>query len=205
MYYTQIVLNTTQRSTIQALDDVYKQHKLIMSGFKEYTKQKLGRVLYRIECPSDGRIAAIIQSNVPPTYAADLVQSPAVIAIETKEVLFSGKQEPTFNEGLAYRFRMRANTVIKKNGKRIGIIRETALRLWFEKRAQQMGVTLCDYDVIDEGYVKGKKAGKEILFKIAKYEGLLTVEDGEKFSKLYVNGFGHARSFGCGLISLARI
>jgi len=205
MYYTQIVLNPAHRNTIQMLNDVYKQHRFIMSGFKKYSTQKLGRVLYRMEIPDDGRLAAIVQSVVPPTYEPDLAHSRAIIAIDTKEVLFAGKSEPVFNDGMAYRFRLRANTVVTRDGKRIGLIHEKALRDWFERRAVGMGVSLHGYDVIDEGYIRGNKDGKEIMFKIARYEGVLMVRDREKFTETFINGFSHAKGFGCGLISLARV
>ncbi len=204
MYYTQIILNPTSRKTMEIMKDVYKQHILIMSGFKDYDAEELGRVLYRIEMTDSGKLTAIVQSFVLPTYRVELAHD-YFKSTKTKEVLFSGKPEPLFSKGMSFRFRLRANTVVTRNGKRIGLIYETALREWFEKRTPAMGISLRGYDVIDEGYIQGKRNGKDIRFKIARYEGLLKVEEKDIFSRAYINGFGHARGFGCGLISLARI
>lgn len=205
MHYTQIVLNPARRRTIEIMNDVYKQHKFIMSGFENYDKETLGRVLYRMECADQRGLRAIVQSVNPPTYNVELRRSRFVSTIESKEVLFAGRSEPMFADGSAYGFRLRANTVVTRDGKRIGLINEKPLRDWFERRASEIGVSLRGYDVIDEGYMRGDKAGKEIIFKIARYEGILAIQDGRKFSSVFTSGFGHAKGFGCGLISLARM
>ncbi len=205
MYYTEIVLNPAHRRTTAILQDVYNQHRFIMSGFKKYSAEALGRVLYRIEMTDDGRLSIIIQSFVSPTYETDLARIRAILSINTKEVLFSGRSEPVLSNGMAYRFRLRANTVITRDGKRIGLIHEKALRDWFERRAAAMGVSLHGYDVMDEGYIRGSKDGKEIMLKIARFDGLLVIKDGSKFTDKFIDGFGHAKGFGCGLISLARV
>jgi len=205
MYYTQIILNPAHRGTVEIMNDVYKQHKFIMSGFKKYGPEAIRRVLYRMETMDDERLAAIVQSVVSPTYEADLAHNHDVIGISTKEVLFAGKPEPVFNNEMVYRFRLRVNTVVTRDGKRIGLIHENALRDWFERRAEGIGVSLHSYDVIDEGYVRGNKYGKEIIFKIARYEGVLMIRDGEQFTATFISGFGHGKGFGCGLISLAKV
>lgn len=204
MYYTQIILNPVNRFTVGILDDVYKQHKFIMSGFRTYSSREAGRVLYRMEPPKDG-LSAIVQSFVPPLYAPDLLHTGAIASVQTKQVMFAGEARPRFKDNAAYRFRLRANTVVTRKGKRMGLIHEKPLREWFEKRAESIGVTLHGYDVVDEGYLQGAGNGKNIMVKVAMYEGTLAVQDEKKFSAAFVGGFGHAKGFGCGLISLARI
>jgi CRISPR system Cascade subunit CasE len=204
MYYTEITLNPCNKHTIRIFDDVYKQHKFIMLGFRNFRPNELGRALYRIETTENGRLSAIVQSIVPPTYPGDFPHKGVIAATKTKEVLFAGKTEPEFKDGTSYYFRLRANTVVTREGKRIGLIHEEALREWFEIRTQEIGVSLQGYDVIDEGYIRGDKDGRSIMFKIARYEGILLVKYGEKFSKAFIGGFGHAKAFGCGLISLAK-
>jgi CRISPR system Cascade subunit CasE len=204
MYYTQIAFNPANRHAIRVLNDVYEQHRFIMSGFKNYDAQKVGRVLYRMEITDEGGLSAIVQSIVSPTYDSGLPHSGAIAATKTKHVLFAGKAEPEFKNGGSYRFRLRANTVVTRERKRIGLIREEALRKWFEERTEGIGVSLQGYGVVDEGYLRGDKDGENMMFKIARYEGTLLVQDGKTFSAAFVGGFGHAKGFGCGLISLAR-
>ncbi len=203
MYYTLIIFNPVNRFTIGILDDVYKQHEIIMSGFKTYNAREVGRVLYRMEPPDE--CLAIIQSFVPPKYDSVSHYQGAITSVQTKHVTFAGEAEPRFRGNTAYRFRLRANTVVTRKGKRIGLIHEGPLREWFEKRIESIGVTLHSYDVVDEGYLQGNRNGKNIMFKVARYEGTLVIRDEKKFLTAFVGGFGHAKGFGCGLISLARI
>jgi len=48
-----------------------------------------------------------------------------------------------------------------------------------------------------------KSDGKRITLAMAKYKGLLEVVDAKKMRKALCFGIGHAKSFGCGLITLA--
>ena len=163
------VIPALRRSMVMIMNDVYKQHKFIMSGFENYDKETLGRVLYRMECADQGGLCAIVQSVNPPTYNVELHRSRFVSTIESKEVLFAGRSEPMFADGSAYGFRLRANTVVTRDGKRIGLINEKPLRDWFERRAPGIGVSLRVYDVIDEGYIRGDKMVKSHL-QIADFE-----------------------------------
>ena len=204
MYYTQIIFDPANGHTIRIMDDVYKQQRFIMFGFKNYSAQQVGRVLYRIEITDEGSLSAIVQSIVPPTYDTGFLHSGIIAATSRKHVLFAGHAEPEFNSGVTYHFRLRANTVVTREGKRIGLVDEEALRKWFEERTESIGVSHQGYDVVDEGYLRGDKNGNNIMFKIARYEGTLIIRDGKRFSAAFVGGFGHAKGFGCGLISLAR-
>jgi CRISPR system Cascade subunit CasE len=203
MYYTHIIFNPVNRYTIGILNDVYKQHEFIMSGFKTYGAQEIGRVLYRMEPPNEG-FSAIVQSVVPPTYDPGSHHRGAIASARTKQVMFAGEAEPRFKNDMAYRFRLRANTVFTRQGKRIGLMHEEALREWFEPRTESIGVSLHGYHVIDEGHLRGNRNGKHLTFKVARYEGTLFIRDGRRFSAAFIGGFGHAKGFGCGLISLSR-
>lgn len=82
---------------------------------------------------------------------------------------------------------------------------ETAAVDWIKKRGVTHGYVLNSVEAT--GYrwnalpEKNRKAG----FSSMDYEGVLTVEDPELFSKMLVSGLGPSKAFGCGLMLIRRV
>jgi CRISPR system Cascade subunit CasE len=104
-------------------------------------------------------------------------------------------------------FRLRANTVVTRDGKRLGLVREDALRDWLLRRAESIGAEFLGFDVADEGYSYGKQGGnngksRRLAFKAARFDGRLRVRDPELFAQKLAQGVGPAKGFGHGLLSV---
>lgn len=199
MYISQLTLNRMDRLTMRRLSNVYRLHQFVMSGFSEY--DHLSRVLYRVEPEiKNNTVQILLQSNLKPVWKD--TDDEKMLQFQVKELT------PHFSNGNQYRFRLRANPVVKKDGKRYGLIRDDALLEWIRKKEKIVGALFQNLIVIDEGYLNGsrKKSDKtdNIKIKAVRYEGVLSINDAELFTKALNNGIGPAKAFGCGLLSLAR-
>jgi|GEM_PF-6409013 len=202
MYITQIVIDCMDRHAMRTLSDIYRLHQLVMTGFMQYDEPS--RVLFRVEPEvRETFVRLLIQSHLKPSWEQTDQWQRSIIAVQIKE--FS----PQFRKGTQFRFRLRANPVVKKNGKRQGLIRDEVIVEWLKSKEERIGATFPSVLSIDEGYVTGnKKVGEKIdrvNIKTVRYEGSLKVTDANKFHEAFTKCIGPAKAFGCGLISLARM
>ncbi|ABK18507.1 type I-E CRISPR-associated protein Cas6/Cse3/CasE [Syntrophobacter fumaroxidans] len=202
MYLSLLSLDRLHRGTMRLLSDIYLLHKGIMSGF---TRCGDGlRVLFRVEPENDDRIVRImVQSDGSPSWELFTERHPCVIDMRTK--VFS----PALRAGHSYRFRLRANPAVKRNGKRYGLIRDETLEEWLRRKEPALGLQFRSVLALDEGYVTGHKEGsghpQRINIKTARFEGILTVSEPHLVQNALCCGIGPAKAFGCGLLSLARV
>ena len=191
MYLSKIELDPLQRNTQKILSNIYEAHQLVMRGFRAYDKEEIGRVLFRIEPEkAENQVAVLVQSEVGPEWN-DLPD------ISTKS------WEPALRKGARYRFRLRANPVVTRDGKRFGLVGEEAQRRWLGRK--DLGLLWQDYRVIDEGYMKMRRSeNREVSYKSVRYDGIVRIDDPIKAMQALIGGIGPAKGFGFGLLSLAR-
>lgn len=80
------------------------------------------------------------------------------------------------------------------------------LALWLREKAARCGfdcnhlspVTVLRYEPVDQPRDKGG----DLRFSIADFSGELEVTDAQQFAQTALNGLGHQRGFGCGLLLL---
>jgi len=134
---------------------------------------------------------------------------------ETKcyQTLLSG-----LHEGQLLRFRLRANPVrsssAEKNpvtgrGKVFAHVTLEQQKEWLMERAEKLGFALTEpsFDVVHSEWKKFRKAigaKKEVSLRIADFEGRLTVVNPELVKNALTLGVGRAKSYGCGLLTVAR-
>lgn len=200
MFLTQLCLNRLDRNVMKTMTDVYRLHQTVMKGFTAY--EDVSRVLFRVEPEvRNGSVVVLVQSAEVPDwrFAED---NGGIVAARVKEFA------PSFRKGDLFRFRLRANPTVTRNGKRYGLIRDDDLLGWFRKKEEKLGIRLTSATVIDEGYISGRKRTEKgnhrLDLKTARFEGMLSVVQPESFGEALSTGIGPAKAFGCGLLSLAR-
>lgn len=201
MFLSQLYLKRLDRVAMKALADVYRLHQVVMKGFAAYSSTD--RVLYRVEPEErNGQVTILVQSLQKPDWSCFTDANSGVASTRIKEFSLAFKADDTFN------FRLRANPVVTRDGKRYGLIRDESLLEWLGKKEKAVGARFCSMSVIDEGYVTGNKVNQEkqhrMSLKIARFEGVLEVVDPVVFEEVFSLGIGPAKAFGCGLLSLAR-
>lgn len=158
--------------------------------------------LFRVEQRQTGKGAVLLmQSAIRPL---EFVGNASLIA-PTKTLdlsqLFAGQ---------ALRFRLTANVIktIKdqKNPEkkvRVPLIREDEQQIWLARKLE--GAATLDEVTLQKNaplfFHRGGSAGKLVTVT---FDGVLTVTSPEVFRNLVASGIGAAKSFGCGLLTLAR-
>ncbi|EMR12520.1 Cse3 family CRISPR-associated protein [Methylophaga lonarensis MPL] len=202
MYLSKVKLNWAQAK------NPYEQHRALWLLFPDRSEDSRD-FLFRVEKYVKGQGAdVIVQSQWQPQ------PSDAVELLATRELHLS------LQAGQRLRFRLRANPIksIKderkgeqiKNGRlykrsvRVPLIHEDQQKSWLARKLSD-AVLLHTVTIQPELPLNFRKQKEQRSGKIQPvlFEGIFTVKSPEALLKLMNEGIGPAKSFGCGLLSLA--
>jgi len=123
--------------------------------------------------------------------------------------------------GKRFRFRLRANPCVKRDGKRLGLLRTYEQEIWLERKAKQHGFLLpqlasfdfseapqarIDVRISQEQMLRGKQhIGNGIRIYSVLYDGILMVTEPDGFRSALQTGIGHGKAMGLGLMSVVPI
>lgn len=109
--------------------------------------------------------------------------------------------------GARYRFRLLANPTVTREGKRYGLTREHEQLAWIARQGERHGFSVlgCVRGADERLQVRQGRSGNRITLHTALFEGLLQTEAPEPLRRGMLNGFGHGKAMGLGLLSLARV
>lgn len=136
--------------------------------------------------------------------------------------------EPQLPEGAFLRFDLRVNPAVSRRGedgisrrhdvlmdaKRqvespqdVGMAMEKAGSAWLSARSTSLGLAVEGGSVLQTTYRQHRLAqkGKSIEFSSLDYRGTARVTDPEALRRALLDGVGHARGFGCGLLLVKRL
>lgn len=151
--------------------------------------------LYRIESNGDrAAVSLLLQSQSPPVN-----ESRHVKVLRTKPL------EIRVLEGTALRFLLCANPIKRLNEARcrVPLICDEDLTAWLARKMD--GACLLETAAVEgKKNVYFRKKGMAGKLVTVTYAGILRVKDSEGVLALVRSGIGPAKSFGCGLLSLAR-
>jgi len=216
MYLSKITLQPNAQTAVELAklhsNGAYASHQLL---WRLFTEEQERNFIFRQE---------IGQGGMPLFYVLSQTQPLSNPLLQVSSKVFA----PKLSAGQRLAFKLRANPTIcvTENGKqkRHDVLMHTkrqykgerfapkelefltfeAAQQWLmnEKRLSAWGIQL-DAAPEVQAYTqhrtqKGKK--RTIQFSSVDFEGLLTVENPEKFLQQYAQGFGRAKSLGCGLM-----
>jgi CRISPR system Cascade subunit CasE len=188
--------------------DPYQLHKIIWQLFPDQADD--GRsFLFRVESIRQKCEQHILLQSIsrPQATSGELI-----MLKEPKEVHFDIKA------GNSYRFMLCANPTKKindKNGKdknqgkvRVPLIRDEEIVAWLKRHlagsAEVDSVELVQKNLLH--FYKNKSGDKHVgKIQTVTFLGILTVEEPELLLTKITTGIGPAKSFGCGLLTLAKI
>jgi CRISPR system Cascade subunit CasE len=123
--------------------------------------------------------------------------------------------------GDRFRFRLRANCCVTRNGKRLGLLRPQDQEAWVERKAQRHGFSLprlpssnnsgtspdrVDVRISQEQMLRGRQhTGNGVRIYSVLYDGILSVTEPGKFREAVQTGIGHGKAMGLGLLSAVPI
>lgn len=203
------------------LADYYQLHSTLCRAFSASdTKCPPGEFLWRHEPELDanGLPQILIQSRNLPDW--DRIEIPGWLHAADAEIDLKNRLSlDALTSGQRFRFRLRANPCITRQGKRLGLMQTLDQENWLERKSNQHGFTLpkltsfdltesdkpcLDVRITQEQMLRCKQhTGNSIHVFSVLYDGLLTVTEPGKFVQSLGQGIGHAKALGLGMLSIA--
>jgi CRISPR system Cascade subunit CasE len=211
------------REARRDLADPYQLHATLCRAFSP-PDQKCpeGEILWRLEpeTRSDGFPRVLVQSRTIPDWDGIGVKS-WLAEVDSPIDLKSRLKLGALTAGQRFRFRLRANPCVTRNGKRLGLLQLVEQEQWIKRKGLMHGFLLpelpsldlseeggarIDVRVSQEQMLTGRQHhGNSIRIFSVLYDGVLTVTDVSAFVKVLQTGIGHGKSLGLGLLSVAPI
>lgn len=223
MFLNRIHLDLRCRDARRDLSNPYQLHSTLCRAFSPPdTKCPPGEFLWRLEPETDasGCPRIIVQSRRVPDWSGIGVKGwllQADPAIDLNERL----KIDSFSKGQRFRFRLRANPCVTRNGKRQGLLQLGDQEKWIERKGMQHGFTLPQLLSFDFSETSEKRADVRIsqdkllrdkqhsdnsirIFSVL-YDGILSITEPSRFKEALHTGIGHGKVMGLGLLSVMPI
>lgn len=223
MFLHRILLDPRCKETRRDLADPYQMHSTLCRAFSVRDERcPRGEFLWRLEPETDptGYPRVIVQSWTLPDWTAIGIKgwfARADPAIDLKERL----KLDSLKIGQHFRFRLRANPCVTRNGKRLALFRTKEQEKWIEQQGARHGFSLLklasfylsekmtervDVRISQEQMLQGsQRTGNAIQVFSVLYDGNLTVSDPSAFRNALQIGIGHGKAMGLGLLSAVPI
>jgi len=223
MFLHRIVLDPRCKEVRRDLADPYQLHSTLCRAFSTpETKCPEGEFLWRLEPEKDssGMPRILVQSRKAADWKGIGVQgwlAKAEPGIDLKERL----KLDLLKAGQSFRFRLRANPCITRKGKRLGLLKLAEQEAWITRKGERHGFSLpqfasfdlsesseprIDVRVSQERMIQGEQqTGNLIKLYSVLYDGMLTVNEPERFKGVLQTGIGHGKAMGLGLFSVVPV
>ena len=223
MFLHRIHLDPRCREVRRDLSDPYQLHSTLCRAFSVPDKKCTeGEFLWRCEPEMDpaGYPRILVQSLRIPDWTgigvkAWLAKTDPAIDLKDRLKLDSVKV------GQHFRFRLRANPCVTRNGKRLGLLRLEEQEKWIERKGKLHGFSLPqlasfylpetsrkrgDVRISQEQMLRGNQhSGNAIRIFSVLYDGILIVAEPDSFRNVLQAGIGHGKAMGLGLLSVVPI
>jgi CRISPR system Cascade subunit CasE len=206
MFLSKLTLDPRHPQARRDLSDAYEMHRTLARAFAPDAETVPARFLWRLERRADGQPSSVIlvQSAQPadwsvlaalPGYADEIAANKAV------------DLETLIQPSARYRFRLLANPTVTREGKRYGLTREDEQLAWIARQGERHGFSVlgCVRGANERLQVRQGRGGNRITLHTALFDGLLQADAPKSLQQGLLNGFGHGKAMGLGLLSLARV
>ncbi len=219
MYLSRLLLNPRSRQVQRELADLYEMHRTISRAFPNGVfgisrrEDAATGVLFRVDVhPHTGVLTLLVQSHEKPDWLFLLApEKNYLLGVETPAVKQVDLQ---LCDGQVLAFRLRANPTVKKDregkkqGQRVGLVREEEQLTWLGRKIEAAGGALVSAHVAGEADLRGKlfiekDDERRMRFVSVQFDGILQVKDPDLLVKTVGAGIGSGKGLGFGLLSLA--
>ena len=160
------------------------------------------RLLFRVE---DGESIThiLVQTHELPDWAAAFNEFPVLIGLPEIKPF-----DPQIDAGQIFAFRLMANPTVKRDGSRIGLVKEAEQQAWLirhlaEGGAEPLRIQAQPYRIQRSSKSEEKDPGRQVHL-VVQFDGLLVCRDPQKLKSALSAGLGPAKGYGCGMLSLAK-
>lgn len=211
MYLSKMNLNCRSKEVQRELGNLYELHRTIMRAFPSDKNRAECGVLFRVEENQQQdpfNCYVLVQSIIKPDWS--------VLGLDENFLTNSGIQMkeflPEIKKGKVFRFMIRVNPTRRKNDTKqlVPVMKEDDLMDWFIAKGKLHGFHADTESLIIikrpsiSIYKKYGEKTNKITMTFIDFSGYLSIDDEREFQHTLENGIGRGRSFGAGLLSLAK-
>jgi CRISPR system Cascade subunit CasE len=220
MYLTRFQVNPARRGARKLLSSPQALHAAVLAGFarpEDHTRDD-ARTLWRLDHNRDHQTVLFIVSPAGPdlTHLVEQAGWPTTDTWQTRP--YSGFLN-TLEKGQRWAFRLTANPT--RNGKikdqqadtkRYGAVTVAYQSKWLTDRVEKHGFHIVEQA---DGQLNltvhqrrtltftRNRGERPVTLVTATYDGVLVIDDPTPLRAMLTRGIGHARAYGCGLLTLA--
>lgn len=206
MFLHRIHVNPRCRDARRDLADPYQMHATLCRAFSEPdTKCPSGAFLWRLEPETNlaGCPRILVQSRSLPNWSRIGVGGWLEDEPKPPLDLDARLRLDDLTPGDTFRFRIRANPCVTRNGKRLGMLKLQDQESWLRRKAEGHGFQVQSIHVAQEQMLRGRQhGGNPIRVFSALFDGHLAVNDPGPFREALQSGIGHGKALGLGLLSV---
>lgn len=220
MYLTRFRINTARRGAQKLLMSPQAMHAAVLSGFprrEDHTRED-ARTLWRVDHGPNRQSTLYVVSPTRPDFT-HLVEQAGWPTTDTWETRPYDSLLSRLDKGQVWAFRLTANPT--RNGRRsdsstktqrFGEVTVEQQKRWLVTRAERHGFSIVRQSdgelnlIVRDRRIHRFTRGRgepPVTLVTATYDGVLQVEDPVLFRRVLTQGIGHARAYGCGLLTLA--
>ncbi|XVV06691.1 type I-E CRISPR-associated protein Cas6/Cse3/CasE [Actinosynnema sp. CA-248983] len=218
MHLTRFEINPARRAARDLLASPQKVHAAVMFAFPaDSTHTGEGRILWRIDHQGPRAMLYVVSPHRPDlTHLVEQVGRPATQTWDTRDY------RPLLDRlanGQEWAFRLKANPVSSRRktpdaprSQRFGHVTVTQQTDWLITRTERFGFTIPhgehkepDVAVRRRENLRFTRQGRDVTLSTATYEGRMEITNADALRTALVNGIGHAKGYGCGLLTLAPV
>lgn len=205
MYLTKLVLNANHPQARRDLGSAYEMHRTLSRAFVQSADTPPERFLWRLERRGDllPSSTVLVQAAVAGNWR-ELEMFPGY----ANEIL-GNKEVDLLNliqRGILYRFRLLANPTVTRAGKRFGLSREDDQLEWLRRQGERHGFAVhgCVRGATERLQVRQGSSTRRITLDAALFEGQFEATEADLLRGALLNGLGHGKAMGLGMLSVAR-
>lgn len=200
MVLSKVTLDLEDVHARRDLADPYEMHATLM----RLVDGGVSRPLWRLEVPRGPLPPHIlVQTDEEPNPSQLRAGgTPYFTSFESRPHLLASD----LREGELLRFRLRANPTVTREGRRHGLLREQEQLAWIDRSLSKGGASdvLATVTASGRHVMRRRRGGAPIVVQGATFDGVLRVNDVQALRRTLIEGIGHAKALGFGLLTVAR-
>ncbi len=213
-YLTKLVLDPRHPLVRRDLVNPYEMHRTLSRVYAPDSVTPPNRFLWRLEHKTDMQPfpVVLVQSEQPGNWSQLSVHPGYAVEIHADKLV---NLDRLIQHGGKYRFRLLANPTITRAGKRWGLVREEDQLAWLKRQGEPktdeqnepgaFRVLGCICSATERLRARQGKSGNLMTVQAVQFDGLLECTNPERLQSMVVQGLGHAKCLGLGLLSLAKV
>lgn len=207
MFLSKLVLDPTHPQARRDLANAYEMHRTLSRVYAADPDSKPERFLWRLEQSSQrsvGEGATVLVQAATVGRWQCIQEMPGYVWTIHQDKPVS--LELVLEVERPHIFRLACNPTVTRAGRRYGLSEADEQMAWLARQGVQHGFALESARISRSERISLRQGegGHRITLQVVQFDGVLRCVDRERMQYALLNGVGHAKALGLGMLSIAR-